>query len=89
MNAVSCDEVRELAAAYVLDGLSSSVWAAVRDHLAGHAGVHAEFAEFGGGRAGTCLPDRPGKSTHGPQGACASRCSRDRAGGVRPARHDP
>lgn len=48
MNALSCDDVRELAAAYVLDGLRPSVAAAVREHLAGHAGAHPEFAELGG-----------------------------------------
>jgi hypothetical protein len=47
MNALTCAEVRELAAAYVLDGLEPSVAAAVCEHLAGHATSHPEFAELG------------------------------------------
>jgi hypothetical protein len=48
MNALSCDEIRELAVEYELDGLSPSVAAAVRDHLAAHPGAHPEYAELAG-----------------------------------------
>lgn len=48
MTALTCDQVRDLAAEYVLDGLSPSARAAVRDHLAGHQDGHPEFAELGG-----------------------------------------
>ena len=48
MTALTCDQVRDLAAEYVLDGLSPSVRAAVSDHLAGHPDGHPEFAELGG-----------------------------------------
>jgi hypothetical protein len=47
MNRLSCDQVRELAAAYVLDNLEQSTAEAVREHLAGHAGGHPEYAELG------------------------------------------
>lgn len=47
MRALSCDEVRELAAAYVLNGLNATDSAAVRAHLDGHWDAHPEFAELG------------------------------------------
>jgi hypothetical protein len=48
MNPLTCDEVRELAAQYVLHGLDASVSAAVREHLAGHPDGHPEFVELAG-----------------------------------------
>jgi hypothetical protein len=48
MNPLSCDEIRELAVEYALDGLSPSVAAAVRNHLAAHPGAHPEYAELAG-----------------------------------------
>jgi hypothetical protein len=48
MNPLSCDEIRELAVEYALDGLSPSVAAAVRDHVAVHPGAHPEYAELAG-----------------------------------------
>jgi hypothetical protein len=48
MNPLTCDEVRELAAEYVLDGLDASVSAAIREHLAIHPDGHPEFVELAG-----------------------------------------
>lgn len=47
---LTCDEVRELAGAYVLGALEAAEAAAVRAHLAapGHADAHPEIAELGG-----------------------------------------
>jgi len=48
MRALTCDEVRELAGAFVLGALDPIEAAAVRTHLAGgHADVHPEIAELG------------------------------------------
>jgi anti-sigma-K factor RskA len=47
MRNLTCDEVRELAAAYVLDALEAEEAAAVRSHLAGHPDGHQEIAELG------------------------------------------
>jgi anti-sigma-K factor RskA len=47
MRNLTCDEVRELAAAYVLDALEADEAAAVRSHLAGHPDGHPEIAELG------------------------------------------
>lgn len=47
MRELSCDEVRELAGAYVLGALGASDEGAVRAHLAGHADAHPEIAELG------------------------------------------
>lgn len=44
---LSCDEVRDLAAAFVLDALEPDEMDAVRAHLAGCADEHPEFAELG------------------------------------------
>jgi len=43
----SCDEVRDLAASFVLGALDADEMAAVRAHLAGCADAHAEMAELG------------------------------------------
>ena len=48
MNPLTCDEVRELAGQYVLDGLDASVSAAIREHLAIHPDGHPEFVELAG-----------------------------------------
>ena len=50
MHALTCDDVREMAGAYVLGALDSADEAAVRAHLAmaGHAGAHPEMDELGG-----------------------------------------
>jgi len=48
MNPLTCDEVRELAGQYVLDGLDASVSAAIREHLAIHHDGHPEFVELAG-----------------------------------------
>jgi anti-sigma factor RsiW len=45
---LACDDVRELAAAYVLDALEPAEAAAVRTHLADCPEAHAELAELGG-----------------------------------------
>ena len=45
---LSCDEVRDLAAGFVLDGLEPSEMAAVREHLADCQEPHPEMAELGG-----------------------------------------
>lgn len=48
MGNLGCDDVRELAAAYVLGALDAADEAAVREHLAGgHADAHPEFEELG------------------------------------------
>ena len=47
MRNLTCDEVRELAAAYVLDALEADEAAAVRSHLAGHPDGHPEIEELG------------------------------------------
>ncbi|MGZ9160857.1 MAG: anti-sigma factor [Candidatus Limnocylindrales bacterium] len=44
---LTCDQVRDLAAAYVLDALDPDEADAVRDHLATCANPHAEVAELG------------------------------------------
>jgi hypothetical protein len=44
---LSCDEVRELAASFVLGALDEDETEAVRAHLASCADPHAEFAELG------------------------------------------
>ncbi len=44
---LTCDEVREMAALYVLGALDTSDETAVRAHLAFHADVHPEIAELG------------------------------------------
>ena len=50
MPGLTCDEVREMAGAYVLGALDARDEAAVRAHLAApaHAGAHPEIAELGG-----------------------------------------
>lgn len=50
MPELTCDEVRDLAAAFVLGALDVTEDAAVRAHLAApsHADAHPEFAELGG-----------------------------------------
>ena len=50
MAELTCDEVRELAGAFVLGALDAAEEAAVRVHLAvpAHAGAHPEIAELGG-----------------------------------------
>jgi hypothetical protein len=50
MPELTCDEIRELAAAFVLGALDAPEEAAVRAHLAasGHADAHPEIAELGG-----------------------------------------
>ncbi|HEY6056936.1 MAG TPA: zf-HC2 domain-containing protein, partial [Candidatus Limnocylindrales bacterium] len=45
---VSHDEIRDLAASYVLGALSAAEAAAVREHLASCPEPHPEFAELGG-----------------------------------------
>jgi Anti-sigma-K factor rskA/Putative zinc-finger len=45
---LTCDEVRELAGAFVLDALEPDEAAAVRAHLASCAEPHGEMAELGG-----------------------------------------
>jgi hypothetical protein len=45
---LSCDEVRDLAAGFVLDALEPGEMAAVRSHLAECPEPHAEMAELGG-----------------------------------------
>lgn len=47
MRALTCDEVRDLAGAFVLGALDPVEAAAVRSHLAGHADAHPEIAELG------------------------------------------
>jgi anti-sigma-K factor RskA len=44
---LTCDEVREMAGAYVLGALEPADEAAVRAHLASHADGHPEIAELG------------------------------------------
>jgi hypothetical protein len=48
VTALSCDDVRERAAAFVLGALPEDEAAAVRDHLATCDDAHAEVAELGG-----------------------------------------
>lgn len=50
MPELTCDDVRDLAAAFVLGALGATDEAAVRAHLAapGHADAHPEMAELGG-----------------------------------------
>jgi anti-sigma-K factor RskA len=50
MRELTCDEVREMAGAFVLGALDAAEDAAVRAHLAAasHAGDHPEMAELGG-----------------------------------------
>lgn len=45
---LTCDDVRDLAAGFVLGALTPDEEAAVRDHLAGCPDAHAELAELGG-----------------------------------------
>ena len=45
---LTCDEVRELAAAFVLGALDPAEDAAVREHLSGCPEAHEEMAELGG-----------------------------------------
>lgn len=45
---LTCDDVRELAAGFVLGALEPDEAEAVRDHLSGCAQPHPEFAELGG-----------------------------------------
>ena len=45
---ISCDEVRDLAASFVLDALPEADMATVREHLATCAEPHPEIAELGG-----------------------------------------
>ena len=47
MRPLTCDEVRDLAAAYVLGALDRADEAAVRAHLAGHSDGHPEIEELG------------------------------------------
>ena len=47
MRDLTCDEVRELAGAYVLGALAAAEEVAVRTHLAGHSDAHPEIAELG------------------------------------------
>jgi hypothetical protein len=47
MRELTCDEVREIAGAYVLGALDATEDAAVRAHLAWHADAHPEIAELG------------------------------------------
>jgi hypothetical protein len=47
MSSPSCEEIRDLAAAYALDALEPAVAAAVREHLAVHMDAHPEFFELG------------------------------------------
>ena len=48
MDALTCDEVREMAGSYVLGALEPADAAAVRAHLASCADAHAEIAELAG-----------------------------------------
>lgn len=48
MSSLSCDEVRDLAAGYVLDALEPDEADAVRSHLRSCARPHPEFAALGG-----------------------------------------
>ncbi len=48
MPPLSCDDVRELAAGFVLGALENDEMAAVRDHLSTCSDLHAELAELGG-----------------------------------------
>lgn len=48
LGGLTCDEVRELAGAFVLGALEPAEEAAVREHLAGCDDAHAEMAELGG-----------------------------------------
>ena len=50
MPELTCDDVRELAGAFVLGALDAAEEAAVRVHLAvpSHADAHPEIAELGG-----------------------------------------
>jgi anti-sigma-K factor RskA len=47
MRRLTCDEVRDLAAAYVLGALDRADESAVRAHLAGHEDAHPEIGELG------------------------------------------
>jgi anti-sigma-K factor RskA len=47
MRNLTCDEVRELAGAYVLGALDAAETGAVRAHLVGHEDAHPEIAELG------------------------------------------
>jgi anti-sigma-K factor RskA len=47
MQTLTCDEVREMAGAYVLGALDAAETGAVRAHLAGHEDAHPEIAELG------------------------------------------
>ena len=47
MRNLTCDEVRELAGAYVLGALDAADSGAVRAHLVGHEDAHPEVAELG------------------------------------------
>jgi anti-sigma-K factor RskA len=47
MRNLTCDEVREMAGAYVLGALEAAEAAAVRAHLVGHEDAHPEIAELG------------------------------------------
>ncbi len=47
MRNLTCDEVRELAGAYVLGALDAAEAGAVRAHLVGHEDAHPEIAELG------------------------------------------
>jgi anti-sigma-K factor RskA len=47
MRNLTCDEVREMAGAYVLGALEADEAAAVQAHLAAHADGHPEIAELG------------------------------------------
>jgi hypothetical protein len=48
MRELTCDEVREMAGAFVLGALDAQGDAAVRAHLGGHADGHPEIVELGG-----------------------------------------
>jgi anti-sigma-K factor RskA len=47
MRVLTCDEVREMAGAYVLGALDAAEAGAVRAHLVGHEDAHPEIAELG------------------------------------------
>jgi anti-sigma-K factor RskA len=47
MRVLTCDEVREMAGAYVLGALDAAEAGAVRAHLVGHADAHPEIVELG------------------------------------------
>jgi hypothetical protein len=47
MRNLTCDEVREMAGAYVLGALDAAEAGAVRSHLVGHEDAHPEIAELG------------------------------------------